>query len=775
MPARRGPSSAAGVAAYNFNPFDGREGLESLQIPVPLAYERSPTRATECALQNPECFRSANSIYGKATPWTGCVFVEMFASAVAQPSAVVRVVIQRPKLPFRSQTWRETADDDMDGGQALGASANWSHFIRDVVGPDTLVGVLAGPELTHMISRRVKSPSSVVRYELTAIVRESGSYNLHLEHKFYNFGGLHDRDKYGAPFESTLLLHGSKHNKMTRAGAIKLSKQRLKCRPLPSAEADAAVGDVTASAEHQRLSCPHLTHREATTQGIRIQLPAAPTERDEGGGGPTGTIRTSWCGINEPFARGRYRHRSSHSNRNRHDDRDGTAVIIRGWHKDETYPLSSVAYEWAPLSCALRPLSFLLSQQPQAAAAAVAETTLTSAATPLRQCLNHPLHRLKRILMVGDSQIRTLFHTLLAAMEGTMPIISKAHYGHQVFGSVEVEFIWDPLLLNLSAASQRHARWDLLQQRASEEATKQHPSTASSAARDNPQRRRAQQQQQQQWSGEEAQQLVDQELAEDSNEMLTNMEWEHAQFGPESHIGVSLYHEGASKGNLWSVRRRMSGVLQRALTRGGGSDMHDDGRRDASKAAPLSDTLLSAPMDALIRKGHAALQHQHQRQRTPPRRDHAVVEECWWVGFGGWFGIHVWTLEEFQAHVEDVVDALVTLTAARRAEGRPSPLVVFSGTPAWPSYVPWEGHRRNTNSRLGLMVQLARRSLLAAHRANLLRVAIIPYFEMSLPMSHMRVHETDIHYDRSVVPYGAIQYFGTWLCNNEEQPGAVMK
>ncbi|CUG87079.1 Hypothetical protein, putative, partial [Bodo saltans] len=139
------------------------------------------------------------------------------------------------------------------------------------------------------------------------------------------------------------------------------------------------------------------------------------------------------------------------------------------------------------------------------------------------------------------------------------------------------------------------------------------------------------------------------------------------------------------------------------------------------------------------------------------------------LGFGGWFGLHLWRYRDIEAHLADIVDALSHVAQIRRSLRKKRLVVLVAGTPAWPSYVTWDGHRRNTNYRLGIITQLIRAALpssssFPAQALLPFDVVHLPYFEMSYPMSHLRFHAKDIHYDRSMVPYAMVEVIGTLLC-----------
>jgi hypothetical protein len=139
------------------------------------------------------------------------------------------------------------------------------------------------------------------------------------------------------------------------------------------------------------------------------------------------------------------------------------------------------------------------------------------------------------------------------------------------------------------------------------------------------------------------------------------------------------------------------------------------------------------------------------------------------LGLGGWLGFTGWNMDDVESHVEDLVDALMYITEARVRQGKSKPLFIFVGAPAWPYWGTYGLLRRITNYRMGAIVETTRHALVSLYtvaggNSNL---AILPYFDISYPMTHLQVAWNDIHYDDSMVPYTVVDMIATLVCGDD--------
>jgi hypothetical protein len=121
-------------------------------------------------------------------------------------------------------------------------------------------------------------------------------------------------------------------------------------------------------------------------------------------------------------------------------------------------------------------------------------------------------------------------------------------------------------------------------------------------------------------------------------------------------------------------------------------------------------------------------------------------------GMGSWPASYgQWSMPMFGNAVERLSEALGSASRGTNV------LLVYAGSPAWPKHRKGTPGFRITNTRLGIMNQIAYDALL--------RVGawILPLFDMSYPMAKMKSKD-DMHYDRSVVLYTAVEYLADIIC-----------
>jgi hypothetical protein len=762
-----------------------------------------------------------------------------------------------------------TADETMDEKLALRklngdlaclqddhnmSHSNWSHFLRRTPGPDGFFAMVVGPDVIPLTTWRSRpldeegeDDARVMRYTLSSTrpllipsYSPGGTASVSLSHKFtyvlqmqqhhYNYGAVHDRDVFGAPFRPFWVV--GKPNGFGRASSIRLERQKLKVARLDSlgnldldlggdAVATATVAITSDSVIEMSLSLTRTTTLTTSTttpathhdRVVVSTIPAGPPplralcslsllrrrdgfHHDNGvvagrghyvavGARPPPTLSAT-VNVTQGDEASTWRPAERQVNNHRaRMERAATFLDIRGWTVHKEHPIRGQQYVWEPDECDTMSFIDAVDESDTRHRGSAAGTSPLPHGSVLASCFARHRHK---ILFLGDSQVRTLFHTAVSMLTLRKAMEGKLSHGRFVVSSSEgleghssnnvssrfaetallcreedaghpnvvrwtlcvhndsrqplcpparlhtaalcnpssfddpisppmlsidadtndatnassfVEMMWDPLLLNLSYFSRTSYRHSRRRDKRRQEA---------SGCDRHADRHSVQHSADDAAGIQPLYEVLAQEEDEDANSRLQAAMDEHEVYGPDAAFGV------------------------------------------------LNGTGVSPPSGVSF----SGFQTLHRALLGPNCVDTIVI------GFGGWFGLHFWTYDDVEAHLADLVDALSHIAAIRKGLSKKRLLVLVAGTPAWPTYVTWDGHRRNTNSRLGIITQMIRSALSPAVSSDAPRLPFdvlhLPYFEMSYPMSHLRFHAKDIHYDRSMVPYSMLEVIGSLLC-----------
>ncbi|CUI14608.1 Hypothetical protein, putative [Bodo saltans] len=756
------------------------------------------------------------------------------------------------------------------------------------------------------------------------------TYVLQLQQHHYNYGAVHDRDVFGAPHRPMWVV--GKTDGFGRAGAIKLQRQKLKVSRLlhQNKKKRSGVDDGEGAHHNSTVMDEFFSAVDVAITSdsvLEITLPILPSPppssaqslpRRRACSLKTELQRLQQHGANNVAARGRYVAVSAigTGTSNQHKERMRVAskiertsefLDVRGWTYDKEHPIRGKQYIWEADSCDVMPLVDVVvdtdgdddddgvaakasgksqqqripstnaasSLQNSGAASSERDTTTTttkrsrrnSSPSVLASCFANHGHK---VLFLGDSQLRTLFHTTVSLLTLRKAMQGKLSYGRLLItpppllaatGNESTRTTFSPSLLcrnsnnnNTKTALERAPntnpnQWRLCTtdhdvtagqlrplcppskvQTVDECLSTSSPEHSSSSVLDScglcvplqrskrwmsasaplhlntllhrcyrcskrmgPFSARCPPPQRQQTASRQPQAAVlhhnTASAAVTSVQVLVEMIWDPLL------LNLSYFSRASHRRRQRRWKNRQDS-MQRCAGKSDRLHLHvdaDDKRNDDQAMPPLHQALaqeeeeesntrlraleeeynLYGPDAALLSSnatfaagGPSSGASTLHRALLGPNSVDTIV-----LGFGGWFGLHLWRYSDIEPHLADIVDALSHVAQIRRSLRKKRLVVLVAGTPAWPSYVTWDGHRRNTNYRLGIITQLIRAALPSSsssssppHARLPFDVVHLPYFEMSYPMSHLRFHVKDIHYDRSMVPYAMVEVIGTLLC-----------